>query len=460
MLGNRRRLLQSAAAAAAAYFVPRHVLGGAGHVAPSDKVNIALIGAGGQGRSNVRSLFELPDVQVTAVADPAESFSLEKFYYKGQGGRKPVRDEIERHYASKSPNFKVAEYEDFREMLQVDQDLDAVLCATPDHQHAHVTVLSLQAGKHVFCEKPLTHNIWEARRVARIARESGLATQMGNIGHSRDTIRETVEWIRDGAIGKVSHVHAWVGAGRWNPTLTSKPADSQAAPAGLNWDLWLGPRESRPFHSAYFPVAWRDFWSFGGGNIGDFGCHDLDSACWALNLSAPSSVEFFPVGPTDAEIGPHGCIGRYHFPSRGEQQEVDVTWYDGGLKPARPDAMPADHELPSRGVLFVGERGAILCGGAGGPNTLFPASLDASYQRPQPSIPRSKGHHRDWIDAIKTGHASSANFEYGARLTELALLGVLSLRTRSRIHWDADKMEAINLPQAEPMIREPTRKGY
>src|SRR5437667_615430 len=301
----RRQFLGTTAAAAAAFtIVPRHVLGGPKFVSPGEKVNIALVGAGGQGRTNVRNLFPLADAQVIAIADPVESVSLEEFYFKGEAGRKPVKAEIEKHYAEKTPNFRCAEYEDFRVMLEKEKSIDAVLCATPDHLHAYVSVLSMRAGKHVYCEKPLTHNIWEARLIAQVAKETGVATQMGNIGHSNEGIRQTCEWIWDGAIGTVREVHAWVIGSRWNKTLTGRPKDEPPVPAGLNWDLWLGPREARPFHPAYFPVAWRDFWAFGGANVADFGCHDLDAACWALDLQQPASVEARAAG-MDAEIGPH-----------------------------------------------------------------------------------------------------------------------------------------------------------
>ena len=210
MKTTRRQFIGSVAAAAAATLVPRHVLGGPRFVPPSEKVNVALVGAGGQGRTNTRALFQEPDVQVIAVADPAEHWNLDAFYYKGDAGRKPVKAEIERHYGAKTPNFRCAEYEDFRVMLEKEKAVDAVLCATPDHLHAYVSVLAMRSGKHVYCEKPLTHNLWEARKVAQVAKETGLATQLGNHGHSRETIRQTCEWIWDGVIGPVREVQIWV----------------------------------------------------------------------------------------------------------------------------------------------------------------------------------------------------------------------------------------------------------
>ena len=210
MKTTRRQFVGSVAAAAAATLVPRHVLGGPRFVPPSEKVNVALVGAGGQGRTNTRALFQEPDAQVIAVADPAERWNLDAFYYKGDAGRKPVKAEIEKHYGEKTPNFRCAEYEDFRVMLEKEKAIDAVLCATPDHLHAYVSVLAMRSGKHVYCEKPLTHNLWEARKVAQVAKETGVATQLGNHGHSRETIRQTCEWIWDGVIGPVREVQIWV----------------------------------------------------------------------------------------------------------------------------------------------------------------------------------------------------------------------------------------------------------
>ena len=457
---SRRTFLKEGAAAAASLtIVPRHVLGGPGQVAPSEGERRAGWRRR-SGRSNLRPLFDQPDAQVIAVADPAEYFDLERFYFRGMAGRKPVRALIEQHYEQTTPNFRCAEYTDFREMLAKEQAIDAVLCATPDHLHAFVSVLAMRAGKHVYCEKPLTHNIWEARLVARVAKETRVATQLGNQGHSSDTMRDTVELLQAGAIGPVREVHAWVNAGRWNPTLTGRPTDTPLIPAGVNWDLWLGPREPRPFHPAYFPVSWRDFWAFGGTNIEDFGCHELDSSCWAFDLAAPTSVEFSPAGIMNEEIAPHGCLGEYKFAARARQPALSLKWYDGGLRPVVPDSLLEGKPLIPRGVLFVGEKGAILGGGAGGTPTLLPESTFKGYTKPKPTLARSKGHHRDWLDACKGGAPASSNFEYGARLTELVLLGTLALRLGRRVDWDAERMEARGISEAEPIIRESYRAGW
>ena len=460
MKTNRRQFLRTSVTAAAAFtLIPRHVLGGAKFVPPSEKVNIALVGAGGQGGVNLQALFRENDAQVIAVADPAQSFSLQDFYYKGMGGRSATRALIEHQYAPKSPNFRCAEYDDFRVMLEKEKSIDAVVCATPDHLHAYVSVLAMRAGKHTYCEKPLTHNIWEARLVSRVAKETGVATQMGNIGHSSEGMRQTCEWLWAGVIGAVREVHAWVGATRWNKTLTSRPTDTPPVPAGWNWDLWLGPREPRPYHPAYAPVKWRDFWAFGSGAIGDFVCHDLDAACWALDLRDPLWIEARAGSEMDAEISPHSEICYWQFGARDGQPPIRVTWYDGGLRPALPDGWPEDEALPGRGSLFIGDKGILLSSFSSRPR-LVPDERNDSYQPPPKTIPRSKGHHRDWLDACKGGPPASSNFEYAARLTELLLLGILSLRTGKRINWDAANLKARNLPSADAIIKESYRKGW
>jgi len=460
MKSSRREFLESAAAAAGCLIVPRHVLGGRGFVPPSEKVHVAVVGAGGQGRTNTRALFREADAQVIAVADPTERQNMDAFYYRGLAGRIPVRAEIEKHYSEKAAGFRCADYEDFRVMLEKEPAIDAVLCATPDHLHAYVSVCAMRAGKHVYCEKPLTHNVWEARYVAQVAQETGVATQLGNQGHSNLGIRQTCEWIWDGAIGPVREVHTWVGANRWNKDLTGRPAESMPVPAGTNWDLWLGPRKERPYHTAYTPVTWRDFWAFGSGALGDFGCHDLDAACWALDLQHPISVESFPAGNTNEEIAPHGEICYFDFGPRGDKPPVRVIWYDGGLKPPRPEELSDGSSLPNRGALFVGDQGKMLCDGAGGMPRLLPYEKTSEYKKPLETIPRSQGHHRDWLDACKGGTPASSNFSYGSRLTELALLGILSLRVRKRIVWDAAAMKARGVPEADAVLKESYRPGW
>jgi predicted dehydrogenase len=457
---TRRQFLKTAATAVTAFqIVPRHVLGGPRFVPPSEKVNLAVVGVGGRGTQNLKALLTLADAQVSAIADPAESFSLEKYYYKGVGGRLPAMAIVDEHHGKATPGYRCAGYEDFRVMLEKEKGLDAILCATPDHLHATVSIRAMRAGKHVYCEKPLTHNLWEAREVARIAAETGVATQMGNQGHSNVGIREAVEHVRAGTIGPVREIYSWVGTKRWNPTLLTRPAEAQPVPAGMNWDLWIGPRAPREFHAAYHPVAWRDFWAFGTSSMGDFACHDMDAATWAFDLASPIRIEAHSIGPTDAEIAPHGAIIYFDFPARGAWPTQRLSWFDGGAKPPTPEAL-GKFPLPSRGTMFLGEKGVIQCEGAGGPPRIFPESLRANGQKPPATIPRSNGHHRDWLDAIKGGPPASSNFAYGARLTEIGLLGVLAQRIGKPIEWDAANMKVAGRPEAEPLIRGTYRPGW
>lgn len=458
-LSRRKFLTTTAATAAGITILPRHVLGGAGFVAPSDRVNVGVAGVGGRGRENVGELLKLNDVQITALADPAEYWDLSAFYYGSKAGRGPVKEMVETAYTDRKA--KVATYADFREMLEKEKGLDAILCATPDHTHAYVSLTAMRAGKHVYCEKPLTHNIWEARMVQKVARETGLATQMGNQLHSRSGLRQTVELLRAGVIGEVREIHAWVPATRWIASLKGVPQGASPIPKGLDWDLWLGPRKKRPFHEHYVPVTWRDFWDFGCGAMGDFGCHDLDAAVWAFDLADPETVELLPAGYSDKDITPYGEIGYYHFPERDGRAAIDLTWYSGGLRPAHPELLPREVTLSRRGALYVGDKGIMVYEGGGRPPRLFPESLNEGAKIDKPTLAPTRGHHRDWIDAIKGGPAASSNFEYAARLTEITLLGVLSLRLGGKkIYWDAENMKAEGMSEADVFIREPVRPGW
>lgn len=460
--GSRREFLKrSSLGVVAATIVPRHVLGGPGHVAPSDRVNVAVVGTGGRGLQNARDLMQLPDVRITAVADPAESWDLSNFYYRRVAGRGPACAEIDKHYQASDSGFRCRQFSDYRVMLDsASSEFDAVLCATPDHLHAHVSLSAMRSGKHIYCEKPLTHNIAEARLVAKVAKETGVATQMGNQGHSKDSIRETVELLRSGAIGDVSEVHAWVQSSRWNPTLQHPPTEAQPIPAGLDWDLWCGPRNPPPFHSAYAPVSWRDFWQFGCGALGDMGCHDLDSTVWAFDLDYPDRIEMRSAGDSDQGMAPYGEIGYFDFTRKDTGKPLRIVWYSGGIKPPTPQGLPTGRELPGRGALFVGSEGGLLCGGAGGDFQIFPEDVREATKSPAPTIPRSAGHHRDWIDAIKGGPPASSNFEYGAKLTEIVLLGLVALRTGEIIRWDPAAMKATGVPAADSIIHETYRDGW
>jgi predicted dehydrogenase len=460
---TRRHFLRSAAATSAAVstfnIVPRHVLG-RGFVPPSETVNIALIGCGGKSRGNMQGVMQHADARIIAVADPAEVTDLTSFYYKSMAGRLTIKSEVEKHYAEKNGAHRCADYVDFRHMLEKEKDIDAVIVSTPDHQHAHGTLAAMRLGKHVYCEKPLTHNIREARLVAKVAKETGVATQMGNAGHSRAFMADTVEMVRAGVIGDISEVHAWVPAKRWNPGLLTMPAETPPVPKGLDWNLWLGPRAERPYHPAYAPVSWRDFTDFGCGALGDFGCHDLDSATWSLDLFAPATIEALNAGKTDPGLFPHGTICYFNFPAMDRQKPVKVTWYDGGLMPELPEEADSRRSKYKRGVLFVGSKGVMLCEGAGGAPWVILNDKSAKHEKPEQSIPRVTDHYRDWLDACKGGRAALSNFEYGARLTEITLLGVLAVRLGKKLHWDHANMKVLNAPEAEEIIHGTYRKGW
>jgi predicted dehydrogenase len=464
---SRRRFVATASATAAAItFVPRHVLGGGRFVAPSDTVNVAVIGVGGQGLTNVRALLHEKDCRIVAVADPAEEWDLSAFYYGGKAGRAPVRAEIESAYSAAIPGYRCAEYPDFRVMLEQEKGIDAVLVATPDHLHAYVSILAMKAGKHVYCEKPLTHNIWEARQVARVAAETGVATQLGNQGRSSEGHRQTVEWIEDGAIGAVREVHAWsstVGTNIWRPF--ARPEGSEALPKGLDWDLWIGPREPRPFHRSYAPVTWRGFWAFGGGVLPDMAIHHLDPAFDALGLEAPDTVEASGTGGVDSEVCSRGLLVTWRFAGSEKRGPLSVHWYDGGLRPPTPPGIDPDDPKQrlgegDNGIFFVGERGLITCAGWSGMPRLLPLERHREYVRPPRTLPRVEGHHADWLQACKGGTPACSNFGYGAKLSEFVMLGNVALRARRLVRWDAVGMRATNAPEADAFLREDYRSGW
>jgi len=460
---RRQFVARAAGVAAATTILPRHVLGGPRFVAPSDKVNVAIIGVGGQGRENLRSLSVESACQVIAIADPCEEWDLSTFYYGGKAGRGPMRAEVEAIYRAKTPNYRCAAYEDFRVMLEKEKAIDAVLVATPDHLHAYVSILAMKAGKHVYCEKPLTHSVWEARAVAKVARETGVATQMGNQGRSSEGHRQTAEWIWDGAIGAVREVHAWSEAGFFT-NLTKRPDATPDVLPGLNWDLWLGPRENRPYHPAYAPFSWRGWWAFGGGGLADMAVHNLDPAFNALQLDTPLTVEA-TAPAVDAEVCSTGLFATWRFGPRGSMGPVSVHWYDGGLRPPTPEGVDPDDPKQrlgenGNGILFVGEKGMITCAGWSGMPRLLPLELHREYKRPPKTIPRVEGHHADWLQACRGGRPASSHFDYAARLVEFILLGNVALRSQKVLKWDGRGMKATNAPGADRYLKGTYRAGW
>ena len=462
---TRREFIGSTSAAAAAFtIISGCSMGRLTRPTPSNKVNVAFIGTGGQGCGNIKGTLGNLDVQVIAVCDVNEESDYSRFYYDDPtAGMKPALNIVETYYAeqTKSGLYKgCTGYVDFHEMLENEKDIDAVVVSTPDHVHAVACMAAIKKGKHVFCEKPLTHSVYETRMVTEAARKAGVATQMGNHGNSEEGIRLTVEWIRAGAIGPVREVHAWTSAGgaEWTD-LSERPQDTPPVPETLDWDRWLGPALYRPYHSAYAPYNWRGWWDFGTGGIGDMACHNFDPAFWALDLGHPETVEASS-SKLNPESYPTACLYRYKFPARNGQGPVYVTWYDGGLMPPRPDELEPERKMGNNGILFVGSKGKILAPGWGGTPRIIPETKMQAYQRPPKTIPRTKGHHRSWLDACKGGKPASSNFDYAGPLTEAVLLGNVALRTGKKLYWDGPSMKATNALDADQFIKPQFRPGW
>ena len=346
-------------------------------------------------------------------------------------------------------------YADYREMLDKEGDkIDAVVVGTTDHHHAPATIRAIRKGKHVYCEKPLTHTVEEARIIAEAAKKAGVATQMGTQIHAGGNYRRVVEMIQAGAIGEVHEVHVWVGKG-WGST--NGPEGMDEPPARLNWDLWLGPAAMRPFvRGKYHPAQWRRWWDFGGGTLGDMGCHFMDLPFWALKLRHPTKVEAEGVDGAKAHpvACPMGLTVRYEFPQRDKLPGVKLTWYDGRMIPKQV----AGERVRSSGVMFVGTKGKMFADYHG--NRLFPAETFADYKRPAQTIPTSIGHHAEWIKACKEGTPTTCNFDYSGALTESVLLGGVAYRTGKSLDWDGATLKATNAPEADKYIRKQYRKGW
>jgi hypothetical protein len=349
--------------------------------------------------------------------------------------------------------FKSARtYADYREMLEAEGDrIDAVVIGTADHHHAPAAIRAIRKGKHVYCEKPLTHTVQEARIITNAAREKGVATQLGTQIHAEENYRRVVEIVRAGTIGDVTDVHVWVGKG-WGGG--ERPEGGEEPPANLKWDLWLGPAPVRPFATGrYHPANWRRWWDFGQGTLGDMACHYMDLPFWALDLKYPTHCEA-EGPPVHPETCPLGLIVRYQFPARGNLAPVKFTWYDGNLVPKEV----AGQRVPPNGVMFVGTGGMMYADY--GSYKLFPAEKFAGFKPPAPSIPRSIGHHAEWIKACKDGSPTTCNFDYSGPLTETVLLGNVAYRLGKALEWDAASLKATNAPEADKYISKEYRPGW
>jgi predicted dehydrogenase len=434
---SRREFVGGAAALAAFTIVPRYVLGGAGNKPPSEKLNIAGVGAGGMGASNINAC---SGENIVALCD--------------------VDDERAKDTFNRYPNAK--KWKDFRKMLNEQKDIDAVIVATPDHTHAVAAMAAMRRGKHVYVQKPLTRTVHEARTLTEAARKYKVATQMGNQGHSGEGVRLICEWIWDGAIGPVREVHAWTNRPVW-PQGIDRPKETPPVPPSLDWDLWLGPAPNRPYHSCYLPFAWRGWWDFGCGALGDMACHVLDPVCWAMKLKYPTSVEACAT-KVNNETFPVASVVHYEFPAREGMPPVKVHWYDGGMKPPRPEALEAGRKLEqaSSNVLFIGDKGVLRCGEYGDSPRLIPESLMKEYKRPPKTLPRIEGsHEQNWIRACKGGEPACSNFNYSGPLTEMVVMGNLALRRLGeKLSWDGENMKVTNDDEANKYVRQPCREGW
>lgn len=468
---GRREFIKTGSLAAGAFMiVPRHVLGGKGYIPPSDKLNIAGIGAGGKAWDNIPGAWENGAENIVALCDVDHQRAADMF----------------RQFP------KAVQYKDFREMLDRQKDIDAVMVSTPDHIHAFAALAAMQLGKHVYVEKPLTHSIFEARVLADAAKKYPVVTQMGNQGSSMDSMRDVSEWIQAGVIGEVRRVHCWTDRPVWTQGLAT-PKEKASIPKGLDWELWLGPAPFRNYHPSYMPFRWRGWWDFGTGALGDMGCHLIDIPYRALNLGYPIGVEASASQVFDGDFersdrqdsAPTATVVHFYFPQRGDLPPVELIWYDGGIRPPRPKELAPTEPLSDDigGCLFEGSNGKLLCGIFGSNPTLLPAKRMAEFVPPPQKIIRVKeSHQRNWVKAIKEGTPTTAPFDFACKLTETILIGNLAVRCfnlpvlkpgkrqgqddayhfggRIRLDWDASQMKVTNLDEANQFVRRTYRQGW
>lgn len=425
---HRRRFLQETTLLGAGALLGRIAIDARG-ASPNERLNIGIIGVAHQGNYD---LTNVAGENIVALCDVDDSY-----------------------LAAAAQKFNGAKtYNDFRRLLDQKQ-IDAVVIAIPDHSHAAATVAALRSGRHVYCEKPLTRTLSECRIVMETTRKTRRVTQIGTQIHAGANYRRAVELVRSGAIGPVDEVHVWV-----NVTYGGKPwpHDSPPVPAGLHYDLWLGPVPERPYSPEFLPQAWRNWWAFGGGALGDFGCHYMDLPHWALGLRTPVTAEVLEGPPVNTESVPPWLIVRYQYPARAEQPAVKLTWYHGGKQPPA-SVLSADlAEKWKSGVLFVGKKGALLSDY--NRHALLPEDKFKGFVPPPHSIPDSIGHHAEWIRACKTGEPTTCNFDYSGALTESVLLGNLAYRVGARIDWDSPQLRARGCAAADEFIQHHYRAGW
>jgi predicted dehydrogenase len=452
---NRRSFLQQSSGIGVAFWVWGNRISAADR-SPNEKINVACIGVAGKGNTDSNNVGELANV--VAICDIDE----------------------ERGLAKKKIQFPQAKaYTDFRKMLDdMGSSIDAVTVSTPDHTHAAAAMMAIKMGKHVYCQKPLTHTIHEARAMREAAAKYKVVTQMGNQGSTSDGLRRCVELIQAGAIGSVREVHVWTNRPGWPqaPQIVARPTEIVTVPPTVHWDLFLGPAPERPYNPCYHPKNWRGWWDFGTGALGDMGCHTANMPFMALKLGYPTSV-VAQSGEVNPETYPSWASIQWDFPARGELPPVKFKWYegkkiasDGAVQMNLPSAdLFKGEAVPSSGSLLVGDKGTLFAPGDGdnGKNfqfKLLPEKDFAQFEGPAPTLARNGGsdlgQKREWLDAIKGGPTPFSNFAYAGLLTETILLGNLAIRVGKKIEWDGPNMQATNAPEAAQYISPEYRKGW
>jgi predicted dehydrogenase len=504
---TRRGFIGTAGAAAAGFtIIPRYVMGGPGYTAPSDLINVAGIGVGAQGGGDIQQIcspdvpivrpqrnsngtpmtkeqlaerearmaqFKRPAAPAAPAGQPAgqrpqgiDTNAPIQMGAAGQGRTIKLANiyalcDVDPNYAGHIfrgyPKAKI--YSDWREMLDKEKSIDAVVIGTPDHNHAPIAAAFMRAKKHIYVEKPMAKTIFECRKLAELAKETGVVTQMGNQGHATEGTRKTVEWIQGGVIGQVKEV--WLSTNRpmgvWPQGDLKRPA-GVPVPEGVKYDIWLGPAPEKPYNPDAFHFNWRGLWDYGTGAMGDMGAHIFDAPIWALNLGMPTKIQATS-SPYSTDYMPFCEMVTYDFPARGNMPAVRVYWVDGGLRPPRPEKMEAGRAM--RDATYYGDKGMICHASHGAMPELIPA--DANFKGPDPTIPRTGNIFEDWIGAIKDGKKSSNDFSISSKLTEIMLLtniAVKNQRANITLEYDAANMKITNLPDANSLFHYEYRNGW